>query len=208
MEENFGVENPLEKVEEEIREIEERERKQDKAEKDRSKFNNIIAVTISIYAVLTAYVGLNESQVTTDTLLEMDNVVLLQSQASDQWAYYQAKGIKEEIFLSQSKSLAASGNPLTKEIQSEFDANVKKYDKEKKDINEKATELEKSRDEKIKETAVLVKKHHKAGVALTLLQISIVLASVSSLLRKKPLWYASISTSTVGVIYFLTSFLQ
>src|SRR5258708_6760021 len=123
MEENFGIENPLEKVEEEIKEIEEHERKQDKSEKERSRFNNIIAVTISIYAVLTAYVGLNESQVTTDTLLVMDNAVLLQSQASDQWAYYQAKGIKEEIFLSQSKSLSATGNPQTKDVEKEFDTN-------------------------------------------------------------------------------------
>ncbi|MFC5449185.1 DUF4337 family protein, partial [Paenibacillus aestuarii] len=147
MEENFGIENPLEIVEEEIKEIEEHEKKRDKEEKARSKFNNIVAVTISIYAVLTAYVGLTESQITTDTLLEMDNAVLLQSQASDQWAYYQAKGIKEELFLSQSKSLAASGNPLTKEVQSEFDATVNKYDIEKKDIQQKATELENSREE-------------------------------------------------------------
>src|SRR6202022_1693287 len=97
-----------------------------------------------------------------------------------------------EIYKSQLKSLAAEGNPQTKAIQSEFEANSKKYDNEKKDINQKATELEKSRDEKLQGTAVLVKKHHKAGLALTLLQISIVLASVSSLLRKKPLWYASL----------------
>ncbi|WP_270884664.1 DUF4337 domain-containing protein [Paenibacillus aestuarii] len=206
MEENFGIENPLEIVEEEIKEIEEHEKNRDKEEKARSKFNNIVAVTISIYAVLTAYVGLTESQITTDTLLEMDNAVLLQSQASDQWAYYQAKGIKEELFLSQSKSLAASGNPLTKEVQSEFDATVNKYDIEKKDIQQKATELENSREEKIKETSVLVRKHHKTGVALTLLQIAIVLASVSSLLRKRPLWFASIGASSLGILYFASSY--
>jgi hypothetical protein len=208
VEENFGVENPLEKVEEEIKELEEHERKHNIEEKDRSRFNSIIAVTISVYAVLTAYVGLKESQITTDTLLEMDNAVLFQSQASDQWAYYQAKSIKGEMYKSQSKSLAATGNQQSKELQNEFDANSKRYDTEKIDIEQKANELEKLREEKIKETSALVHKHHSTGVALTFLQISIVLASVSSLLRKKILWYASIGTSLVGLLYFISSYLH
>ncbi|SEC10524.1 DUF4337 domain-containing protein [Paenibacillus sp. GP183] len=208
MGENFGIENPLEKVEEEIKELEEHERKHNIEEKDRNRFNSIIAVTISIYAVLTAYVGLKESQITTDTLLEMDNAVLLQSQASDQWAYYQAKSIKGEIYKSQSKSLSSTGNQQSKEIQNEFDANSKRYDTEKKDIEQKANELEKLREEKIKETSALVHKHHSTGIALTFLQISIVLASVSSLLRKKILWYASIGTSVIGLLYFISTYLH
>ncbi len=62
----------------------------------------------------------------------MDNAVLLQSQASDQWAYYQAKGIKEEIYKSQSKSLSVTGDQRSTEIQKEFEANASRYDKEKK----------------------------------------------------------------------------
>jgi hypothetical protein len=138
----------------------------------------------------------------------MDNAVLLQSQASDQWAYYQAKSIKGEIYKSQSKSLAAAGNPQSKDIQNEFDTNSKRYDTEKKEIEQKAIELEKSREEKIKGTSALVHTHHSTGIALTFLQISIVLASVSSLLRKKILWYASIGTSIVGLLYFLSTYLH
>jgi hypothetical protein len=202
MAENFGVENPLEKVEEEMKELEEREKKYEKDEHERSKFNNLIAITVSIYAVLTAIAGLKESQITTDTLLEMDNAVLYQSQASDQWAYYQAKGIKGELYNSQAKTLSVI-NPQAKDLQNEFQFNAKSYDKEKQEIEAKGHELEKQREEKLKETTSLVLKHHKAGMALVFLQVSIVLASISSLLKKSPLWYGSMAVAAIGLFFLV-----
>lgn len=74
--------------------------------------------------------------------------------------------------------------------------------KKKKDIEKKANELEKkSRRKKIGETSALVHKHHSAGMAMTFLQVAIVLASVSSLLRKKFLWFGSMGIAAVGLIY-------
>jgi hypothetical protein len=201
LEENFGIENPLEKVEEEVKELEERERKHYKEEAARSKFNNLIAITISIYAVFTAFAGMKEGQITTDTLLQMDHAVLMQAQASDQWAFYQAKSIKGELYKSQSQISSLNSNPKASETSKQFDINVKRYDTEKKDIQSKAMELEKQRDEKMKETSDLVHKHHDAGMALIFLQISIVLASVSSLLKKKALWFGSMGVAIIGLSF-------
>lgn len=203
LEENYGIENPLEKVEEEVRELEEMERRHYKEEEARNKFNNWIAITISIYAVLTALAGMKEGQVTTDTLLQMDQAVLMQAQASDQWAYYQAKSIKGELYKSQSQMSGISSNPKASEITKQFDDNVKKYDSEKNDIQSKANELEKQRDEKMKETSRLVHLHHNSGLALVFLQIAIVLASVSSLLKKKVLWFASMGGAIIGLIFLV-----
>lgn len=197
MTENFGVDNPLEKVEEEIREIEEKETKHHKEEQERSKFNNWIAITISIYAVLTAIAGLKEGQVTTETLLEMDNAVLYQAQASDQWSFYQAKSIKGEIYKTSGVNVT---DPNTKK---EYDANVKRYDSEKAEVQKTAEELEKKRDAKMNETNHFIHQHHSAGLALVFFQIAIVLASVSSLLRKKVLWFVSMFVSVVGIYYVI-----
>ncbi|MCZ8516718.1 DUF4337 domain-containing protein [Paenibacillus filicis] len=203
MEENFGIENPLEKVEEEVKELEEKEEQHRKEEAERSKFNNWIAITISIYAVFTALGGMKESQVTTDTLLQMDQAVLLQAQASDQWAFYQAKSIKGELYKTQSQISSLNSTPAASALSKEFDTNTKRYDAEKNDIQTKANELEKQRDEKMKETSDLVHKHHNSGMAIIFLQIAIVLASVSSLLKKKVLWFGSIGIAAIGLIYLV-----
>ncbi|MFD0694692.1 DUF4337 domain-containing protein [Paenibacillus sp. GCM10027628] len=203
MEENFGIENPLEKVEEEVKELEEKEKQHHIEEEARSRFNNLIAITISIYAVLTALAGMKEGQVTTDTLLQMDQAVLLQAQASDQWAFFQAKSIKGELYKSQSKIFSLDSNPKAGELSKEFEADTKKYDSEKNDIQTKANELEKQRDEKMKETSELVHKHHSAGTALIFLQIAIVLASISSLLKKKILWFGSMGVALIGLLYLV-----
>jgi hypothetical protein len=203
LEENFGIENPLERVEEEVKELEEMEKKHYKEEEARSKFNNWIAITISIYAVLTALAGMKEGQVTTDTLLQMDQAVLIQAQASDQWAFYQAKSIKGELYKGQSQISSLNSNPKASELSKQFDDNAKRYDTEKNDIQTKANELEKQRDEKMKETSDLVHKHHDTGMALIFLQISIVLASVSSLLKKKVLWFGSMGVAIIGLFFLV-----
>jgi hypothetical protein len=203
MEENFGIENPLEKVEEEVKELEQREEQHNKEEAARSKFNNWIAITISIYAVFTELGGMKEGQVTTDTLLQMDHAVLLQSQASDQWAFYQAKSIKGELYKTQSQIASLDSTPAASALSKEFDTNTKRYNAEKTDIQTKAIELEKQRDEKMKETTDLVHKHHNSGMAIIFLQIAIVLASVSSLLKKKALWVGSIGVAAIGLIYLV-----
>ncbi len=79
--------------------------------------------------------------------------------------------------------------------------------KKKKDIEKKANELEKkSRRKKIGETSALVHKHHSAGMAMTFLQVAIVLASVSSLLRKKffVVWKHGYSRSRINLFVSIT----
>lgn len=202
MEENFGIENPLEKVEEEIKEIEEKEKKSRMEEKERSRFNNAVAITISIYAVFSAIAGLKEGQITTDTLVQMDNSVLYQAQASDEWSFYQAKSIKGDLYKIQSKMMNTETIESQK-IQKDFQSEANRYDKEKQEIQDKASELEKIRDEKMKEATDLIHLHHNAGMSLVFLQIAVVLASVSSLLRKRPLWYGSMGVALLGLFYLV-----
>ncbi|GIM46526.1 hypothetical protein DNHGIG_20750 [Collibacillus ludicampi] len=203
MDENFGVENPLEKVEEELRELEEKEEKWEREEHKQRKFNNWIAVTISVYAVFSALSGLQESQITTDTLLEMDQAVLLQAKASDQWNYYDSKSTKNDVIKGLSQLVPAlQGDALSKQnVLNEYQSSMKKFDSDKTTLQKQADDLEKQRDETIQHTNQLVLRHHKAGMATTFFQIAIVLASVASILRKKLFWYGSFGVASIGLIY-------
>ena len=67
------------------------------AEDVRTGWLTYLALTTAIIAVLAAIASLESGTYSNSALLEKNEAVLLQAKASDQWAYYQAKGIKRNI---------------------------------------------------------------------------------------------------------------
>lgn len=137
--------------------------------------------------------------------------VLAQSQASDQWAYYQSKGIKEYLYELQREKLElelATAGPKTSKIFTEeferkidaYSRKIKKYDDEKREIEKKARDLEAVRDE--------AQTHSKAfGMAVIFLQIAILLSSIAALMKKKYLWVIGVVLGVFGIFYFANGFM-
>ncbi|MGC2166576.1 MAG: DUF4337 domain-containing protein [Gallionella sp.] len=137
--------------------------------------------------------------------------VMSQSQASDQWAFYQAKSIKSYMYQMQKETLelkllegAKFANKYTlgtyEEKIADYTKKIEKYDLEKSELQEKAKQLEMVRDES--------QKHSQAfGMAIIFLQIAILLSSIAGLLKKKLVWYGGLVTGFFGLFYFLNGFL-
>src|ERR1700730_7632646 len=89
--------------------------------KEGKRWSLYLAISTAFMAVLAAIAGLMAGHYSNEALIE-------QIKASDQWAYYQAKGIKAEI--------AALG-PLKDSIQ------VKRYKTEQQSIKEIAEDFQK-----------------------------------------------------------------
>lgn len=136
--------------------------------------------------------------------------VMSQSQASDQWAFYQAKSIKSYMYQMQKEALELSLMDLPKSAPEEV-ANryrekiaddkkkIEKYELEKSELQEKAKQLEIIRDES--------QKHSQAfGMAIIFLQIAILLSSIAGLLKKKMVWYGGLATGLIGLFYFFDGF--
>jgi cation transport ATPase len=136
--------------------------------------------------------------------------VLAQSQASDQWAYFQAKGIKGYLYELQRDKLELELNSLKPsasqsvlaEYQKKVDGysqKIQKYDEEKVKIEQEARALEARRDES--------QKHSQAfGMAVIFLQIAILLSSISALMKLKYVWIIGLVTGAFGVVYFINGF--
>ncbi len=174
------------------------------AEERKEKWLNYLALTTVILAVcatLSTFKGGNFST----------RAVMSQSQASDQWAYYQSKGIKEYIYDIQKEKLElelkALGPRAQKQVVEEYEKKVesyskkvKKYEEEKAKIEKDAKTLEGVRDE--------AQKHSKAfGMAVIFLQIAILLSSISALMKKKPLWVLGLAVGVFGLVYFVNGFM-
>lgn len=137
--------------------------------------------------------------------------VLSQTQASDQWAFYQSKSIKGYIYeINRDKldlEMKNAGSTLTPEdkaryakLVEEYNAKIGKYDKEKAEIMAEAKKLEETRND--------AQTHSKTfGVAVIYLQLAILLSSVAALLKKKYLWLGGVCLGAVGVVYFVTGFM-
>lgn len=141
----------------------------------------LVAISTALMAVMAAISGLMAGHHSNEALIE-------QIKASDQWAYYQAKGIKAEIKL-------LKANPGLSEIVS-----VEKYKKEQEEISIKAKEAE-------EQSKFHLDRHVKLAKAVTLLQIAIAISAISILTRKKWLWIGSLLISLAGLLFFLFGYL-
>lgn len=116
-------------------------------------------------------------------------VLLYQSQASDTWALYQAKSIKQR--LAELESRGSDAQFAAKAAQDAI-----RYRAEEKDVEAKAEALEAARDGASRHGPPL-------GFALASLQISIALAAVCLITKRKELWFVSGALGVLGVIYLV-----
>ncbi|MCL5405627.1 MAG: DUF4337 domain-containing protein [Deltaproteobacteria bacterium] len=142
------------------------------------RFHSIVALITAVYAVVLAIATLGGSHA-------MKRMLLFQQQASNQWAYYQAKSIREHLYKSQKAMLESElsliagtrGADITAKARAAvraFGDEQSRFANEKKEIMEKARELEKKRD-------INLSKSPYFEYSEVLLQIAIIMASVSIL---------------------------
>jgi DNA-binding transcriptional regulator of glucitol operon len=174
------------------------------AEEKKETWLNYLALTTVILAVCATLSTFKGGGYSTRSMMS-------QAQASDQWAFFQAKSIKSYLYLMQKENLELKLQEFPKgtakekvnnyqEKIADYKKKVEKYEQEKSEIQEKAKQLESVRDE--------AQKHSQAfGMAIIFLQISILLSSIAALLKKKLVWYAGLVTGAVGLFYFVNGFL-
>jgi hypothetical protein len=173
------------------------------AEEKKEKWLNYLALTTVIFAVCATLSTFKGGGFSTRS-------VLAQSQASDQWAFYQAKSIKGYLYELQKEKLdfeiKGGAQKLPKSLVAEYkekidsySKKIKKYDTEKAKIEKDAKNLESLRD--------MSQKHSQAfGMAVIFLQIAILLSSIAALLKKKIVWTLGLVTGVLGIVYFINGF--
>jgi len=138
------------------------------------------AITISIYAALLAICTLisssNSGKVLTNNIL-----------ASDTWAYYQAKSIKQLIF---ELELTTTTD---KSLRDTYSGYIKKLEEGRQEQYDKARKLEAERDEAKKKSPYF-------SFASALLQIAIVLSSTAILAVSMELLWGSIAIGMIGTL--------
>ena len=163
------------------------------AEHAREPFDKRVAATMAIIAAALALVSVLGHIATTEELL-------LQQQASDQWAFYQAKSIRRyesEIARDLLSSMSAAEAAKRSEA---YNSNADRYRKEGDEINKEATGLE-------NESHLRGHQALRLHVGAVFLEIAIVFASLAILTKRPILYWTAVVGGAIGVVTACTTVL-
>ena len=158
-----------------------------------SKMVNQIAMFTAVIATVGAVFAYMGGATQANAGLFKNNAALKKTEASNQWNFFQAKSTKQ--------SLAEVSRDLSPEaVREKYQAKIDRYEKEKNDIKLVAEKLEAESTTWDKSSDEQMHQHHRWAQATTVLQVSIALAAIALLTRKKWLEYGMFALASVGLV--------
>jgi hypothetical protein len=146
-----------------------------------------VSLTMAILAVFVAVVSLLGHRAHTEE-------VVLQAKASDQWAYFQAKNIRQhddELFADLATVVGASNAAEMAKFHDKSAQDAERYKHDKAEIQDEARKLE----------AEVAAERHRADLfdlAEVFLDIGLVVTSITLLSGRRIFWHLGIVLSIVG----------
>lgn len=169
-----------------------------------SRLNTVIAALVAATATLMALNNVKDGNI-------VQNMQQAQANGVDAWAYYQAKGTKQNLAISarEQVELLRDATPnATPELRAMFDRRIgeyqqqeQKYEVEKEDIKKKAEGFQKQYDE-------FNRHDDQFDAAEALMSVAIAMFGVTALTRKRWLLIVGIVFAGIGEILGLAGFLN
>ncbi|MBP6896800.1 MAG: DUF4337 domain-containing protein [Gammaproteobacteria bacterium] len=162
------------------------------AKKQRSITNEVAVFTAVIATVgaIFAYMG---GLTQANAGLYKNNAGMKRTEAANQWNYYQAKSTKQ--------ALAEFARDLSPEDRKPaMQEKAARYDKEKAEIQLAAQKLDKEADDWDHRSDAALHEHHRWAQATTALQVSIALAAIALLTRKRWLEWGMFGVAGLGLV--------
>ena len=156
------------------------------AEHSGEKWISWVALSTAILAVLAAIAGLLSGSHANEAMMK-------QIESADQWAFYQAKGIKASIL---EAKMTLSGVP-----NEEDRVKAERYSEEQAEIQKEARAKE-------AEAKQNFHQHEVFARGVTFFQIAIAIAAISALTKRRRYWLVSMTIGAIGCIFLILGFVQ
>jgi hypothetical protein len=166
------AEAPLETVQEHIHH---------RAAHSRDRWFSWVALSTAFLAVLAAIAGLLSGQ-------RANEAMVSQIEAADQWAFYQAKGIKAAVL---DAKMTLGGTPNEQDR-----TKAERYEEEQNEIQTEARTRE-------KDAKINFQQHETFARGVTMFQIAIAVAAISALTAKRRFWFVSLVFGAVGCVFLI-----
>ncbi len=148
-----------------------------------------VSFTMALLAVLVAVVMVLGHRSHTEE-------ILLQNRVTDEWAYYQAKNLRRnnlEALRDLMGVLQAKDPEKAEAVQKKFEASIEKYADDQKEIEHEARGLE-------SELKQMARRADWFDTGEVLLEIGLIVTSITLLTGRRPYWYAGILFGVLGIV--------
>jgi Domain of unknown function (DUF4337) len=155
-----------------------------------------VSVTMAILAVLVAMVSLLGHRAHTEE-------VVLQAKASDQWAFYQAKNIRQhsdQLFTDLTSVEPTTDAAKLAKTRDQYLQEISRYQGEKHEVETEARKLE-------SEVAIERNRADRFDVAEVFLEVGLVVTSITLLTGRRLYWGTGVVLAIVGIALAATGFL-
>jgi hypothetical protein len=159
-----------------------------------------LALSTAVFAVVAALGSLRSGHFANESLLSASEATLRQAQASDQWAYYQAKGLKSLARESEAEVLAAL-HAAPDEL-ARVRGEAQKQKSEQAEIQVEARKLEDEQKKLSAESTRDLDRHQRLAYAVTMLQVAIGLSAVAALIERRSIWLFALLLGAGGMVAF------
>jgi len=159
------------------------------AEESKEKWVMGVALTSALLAALAAVSSLMAG-------FHANEAMIQRIKSSDQWNYYQAKGIKSAVLGTKVELLKSFKKPVSEQ-------DIKKMEQYKEDqdkISEEAKKFEEESEDHLKH-------HETLAHSVTLFQVAIAVGAIAALTRKRIFWFVSMGFGAIGLVFFVMGFL-
>ena len=157
-------------------------------------FAGKLAVITAILATVGAFFSYMGGATQANAGILKNDAAIKKTEASNQWNYYQSKSSKQNL-----AELAVELAP-SEEQKTKYRDKVARYEKEKADIKLAAEKLEEESKHFDDESAEQLHMHHRWAQATTALQVSIALAAIALLTKRRWMEWATIVAGGIGVV--------
>ena len=153
-----------------------------------------VAIFTAVLATVGAIVSFFGGDTQNKAMLFKNEAVLRKTEASNQWNYYQAKSMKQNL------AEFASAMAVDPKVAEKYGSEAKRYAGEKEGIKKEAEALEAKSTAANDMSEHALHPHHYLAISMTLLQIAIALASITVLTQKRWLLYGAGISAFVGAV--------
>jgi ABC-type multidrug transport system fused ATPase/permease subunit len=156
-------------------------------------FAGKLAVITAILATVGAFFSYTGGVTQINAALYKNDAAIRKTEASNQWAFFQSKSSKQNL---SELALDLSSN---EEQKAKYRDKIARYEKEKNEIKVAAEKLEQESRHFDEMSAEQIHLHHRWAQATTALQVSIALAAITLLTKKRWMEWATIAAGLLGM---------
>ena len=162
-------------------------------EREGAGLSQKIALMTAVLATIGALISYQSGSAQNEAMFLKNQSILKQAEASDQWAFYQAKSVRGHL----DEATAALASDPT--VKAHFLADKAKEDVSKAVIQIEAEKLQSESRKLGEESEAKLRPHERLALALTFIQIAIALAAITVLTRRKWLMWGSVASAAGGL---------